>query len=102
MNAGVAAIWIATLAIVLVVVTPVVLNRCLRLVRASRNIREHFRHSLRAAEGIAENVAHVAALGATLEAAEGLREAAGQIDSRVVAVHALFQARLGPSEEAGA
>ncbi|GAC1650095.1 MAG: hypothetical protein NVS9B11_23250 [Candidatus Dormibacteraceae bacterium] len=89
-----AAIWIATLAIIVVVVTPYVLYLCWRLVRAARNIERHFAVTLTAAAGIAGSTSHVRALEDTIAVASGMLETAGKIDEHSAAIENLLVSRL--------
>ena len=89
-----ASIWIATLAIIVLVVTPYVLYLCWRLVRAARNIERHFAVTLKAAVGIAGNTSHVKALEDTIGVASGMLETAGKIDAHSAAIENLLVSRL--------
>lgn len=86
-------LWAIILAVV-VVLTPFVLNHALRLVKAARNVREHFRHALTAAGGIASHVNQVNALEATLQAGGALIDTATRIDEAAVAIDGVFRDRL--------
>ena len=93
LNPAVAAIWIATLVIV-VVITPFVLYRCWRLIRGAHNIEQHFRITLTAAVGIVGNTSHVVALEDTLGVAGGMLETAGNLDAHSAAIEGLLISRL--------
>lgn len=87
-------IWIVTLAIVVLVVTPLVLYLCWRLVRAARNIERHFAFTLEAAAGVAQNTAAVSALEDTIGVAGGMLETAGSIEKTSAAIENLLVTRL--------
>ena len=89
-----ATIWIVTLAIIVLIVTPIVLYRCWRLVRAARNIERHFAVTLEAAVGVAGNTSHVKALEDTISVASGMLETAGKIDTHSAAIENLLVSRL--------
>lgn len=86
-------VW-AIILVVVVLLTPMVLNHAVRLVKAARNVREHFRHALAAAGGIADHVGHVSALEATIQAGGALIDTATCIDETVVAIDGVFRDRL--------
>lgn len=87
-------IWIVTLAIVVLVVTPLVLYLCWRLVRAARNIERHFAITLQAAAGVVENTAAVPALEDTIAVASRMLETAVSIDETSAAIEKLLVTRL--------
>lgn len=89
-----AGIWIATLAIIVLIVTPYVLYLCWRLVRSARNIERHFAVTLTAAVGIVGNTSHVKALEDTIGVASGMLETAGKIDEHSAAIENLLVTRL--------
>ena len=86
-------IWIITLLIV-VLITPLVLYRCWRLIRAARNIEQHFRITFAAAVGVAGNTGHVKALEDTIGVAGGMLETAGELDKHSGAIEGLLISRL--------
>lgn len=94
MSAAVAVIWILTLAVVVVVITPLVLYLCWRLVRAARNIERHFAVTLQAAVGVVGSTAAVPALEDTIAVAGGMVETAGQLDQHSQAIKDLLVSRL--------
>lgn len=94
MNPWAAGIWIATLAIVVLVVTPLVLYLCWRLVRGARNIDRLFAVTLTAAAGIAGSTAQVRALEDTIAVAGGMLETAGRLDEHSGAIEGLLLSRL--------
>lgn len=86
-------IWIITLLIV-VLITPFVLYRCWRLIRAARNIEQHFRITLQAAVGVVGNTSHVKALEDTIAVAGGMLETAAGLDKHSGAIEGLLISRL--------
>lgn len=94
MDAWVAGIWIATLAVIVVIVTPYVLYLCWRLVRAARNVERHFTVSLAAAVGVAGSTSHVKALQDTIDVAGGILATAADIDQHSGAIEGLLVSRL--------
>lgn len=86
-------LWVIIL-VVVVLLTPLVLNHAIRLVKAARNVREHFRHALAAAGGIASHVSHVSALEATIQAGGALIDTTSHIDETAVAIDGVFRDRL--------
>lgn len=94
MNAWVAVIWIITLAIIVVLLTPLVLYMCWRLVRAARNIDRLFAVTYGAAAGILESTSHVPALEDTITAAGGMLQTAARLDEHSGAIEGLLVARL--------
>lgn len=93
MNPWVAAIWIVTL-VLIVLITPLVLYLCWRLVRAARNIDRLFRVTYAAAGGIVENTSHVTALEDTIAVAGGMLETAASLDAHAAAIEGLLLSRL--------
>jgi hypothetical protein len=94
MNIWVAIIWIVTLAVIVVVITPLVLYLCWRLVRSARNIDRLFSVTYAAAVGIVENTAHVTALEDTITVAGGMLETAAQLEQHSGAIEGLLLTRL--------
>lgn len=95
MNPGVvAAIWIVTLAIVVVLITPLVLYICWRLVRAARNIDRLFAVTYAAAAGVVDHTSHVPALEDTIAVAGGMLQTAGRLDEHSGAIEGLLVGRL--------
>jgi len=90
----VAAIWIITLAIIVLIVTPYVLYLCWRLVRGAHNIERHFAATLTAAVGIVGNTSHVKALEDTIGVAGGMLETAANLDAHSGAIEGLLVSRL--------
>ncbi len=90
----VAAIWIITLAIIVLIVTPYVLYLCWRLVRGAHNIERHFAVTLTAAVGIVGNTSHVKALEDTIGVAGGMLETAANLDAHSGAIEGLLVSRL--------
>ncbi|GAC1657534.1 MAG: hypothetical protein NVS9B1_15470 [Candidatus Dormibacteraceae bacterium] len=88
-----AGIWIATLAIV-VLITPLVLYHCWRLIRGAHNIERHFYVTLQAAVGVVGNTSHVKALEDTIGVAGGMLETAGNLDAHSAAIEGLLISRL--------
>lgn len=87
-------IWIITLAVIVLAVTPLVLYLCWRLVRASKNIEQHFAITLKAAVGVVGGTAAIPALEDTISVAGGMLETAGSIDARSGAIVNLLATRL--------
>lgn len=94
MSAWIAAIWIATLAVIVVFLTPLVLYMCWRLVRAARNIDRLFGVTYAAAGGAVEHTSHMGALEDTIAAAGGMLETAGRLDQHAGAIEGLLVQRL--------
>lgn len=94
MNAWVAALWILTLAVIVVFLTPLVVYMCWRLVRAARNIDRLFAVTHAAAAGVVEHTSHVKALEDTISVAGGMLDTAGRLDQHSGAVEALLISRL--------
>lgn len=94
MNPWVAVIWIATLAVIVFVLTPLVLYMCWRLVRAARNIDRLFAVTYAAAGGVVEHTGQVKVLEDTIEVAGGMLETAGRLDQHSGAIEALLLGRL--------
>lgn len=94
MNIWVAGIWILTLAVIVVFLTPLVLYMCWRLVRAARNIDRLFSVTYAAAGGIVEHTSHVKALEDTIAVAGGMLETAGRLDQHSGAIEGLLLSRL--------
>jgi hypothetical protein len=94
METAIAVIWIVTLALIVVVITPLVLYLCWRLVRGAHNIERHFAVTLTAAVGVAGNTGHVKALEDTIEVAGGMLETAGNLDTHSGAIEQLLIGRL--------
>ena len=94
MNPWVAAIWILTLVVIVLVLTPLVLYLCWRLVRAARNIDRLFSVTYDAAAGIVEHTSHVRALEDTIEVAGGMLETAGELNRHSGAIEQLLVGRL--------
>ncbi len=93
-NEAVVIIWIVTLAMVVLVITPLVLYLCWRLVRATRNIERHFAVTLQAAVGVVESTAAVPALEDTIAVASGMLETAAALDQHSEAIKNLLVSRL--------
>lgn len=93
MEEAIATVWIVTLVIVLIL-TPVVLYLCWRLVRGARNIEHHFEVTLKAATGVAAGTAAIPALQDTITVAGGMLQTAGSIDQHSGAIAGLLAARL--------
>lgn len=89
----VATIWIFTLAIV-VLITPLVLYRCWRLIRGAHNIERHFAVTLEAAVGVVGNTSHTKALEDTIGVAGGMLETAADLDAHSGAIEGLLIGRL--------
>lgn len=94
MDSAVATIWILTLAIIILVVTPYLIYLCWRLVRAAHNIERHFSVTLEAAGGIAGNTVHVSALEDTIGVASGMLGTAANLDAHSGAIEGLLIGRL--------
>ncbi len=86
-------IWLVTL-VLIVLITPLVLYLCWRLVRAARNIKRHFAVTLQAAAGIAGSTAAVPALEDTIATAGGILTTAGSVDKTSGAIEELLVGRL--------
>jgi len=87
-------IWILTLAVIVVAVTPLVLYLCWRLVRGARNIERHFGVTLQAAVGVVGSTAAVPALEDTIQVAVGMLETAAALDQPSEAIKNLLVSRL--------
>ena len=87
-------IWIVTLALIVVVVTPLVLYLCWRLMRAARNVHRHFEVTLAAAAGVVKSTSHVRALEDTIAVAGGMLETAQALDQHSGAIERLLLSRL--------
>lgn len=87
-------VWIISLAIIVLVVTPLVLYLCWRLVRGARNIEHHFALTLQAAVGVIKSTAAVPALEDTIKVAAGMLDTAGSIDKSSGAIEGLLVGRL--------
>ncbi len=94
MNPWVAAVWIASLAVIVVFLTPLVLYLCWRLVRAARNIDRLFTVTYAAAVGVVESTSHEKALEDTIAVAGGMLETAGRLDQHSAAIEGLLLSRL--------
>ncbi len=86
-------IWLVTLALI-VLITPLVLYLCWRLVRAARNIERHFAVTLEATAGIVTSTAAVLALEDTIATASGILTTAGSVDKMSGAIEELLVGRL--------
>ena len=93
MDAAIATIWIVTLAVI-VLLTPLVLYLCWRLVRGAKNIEHHFEVTLKAATGVAAGTAAIPALQDTIGVAGGMLQTAGSIDQHSAAIVGLLASRL--------
>ena len=93
MSVWVAVVWIFALVVILIV-TPLVLYMCWRLVRSARNIDRLFSVTYQAAAGVIENTAHVKALEDTISVAGGMLETAGNLDQHSGAIEGLLLTRL--------
>ena len=94
MDPVIAGIWIVTLAVIVLIVTPYVLYLCWRLVRGAHNIERHFAVTLTAAVGVLGNTSHVKALEDTIGVAGGMLETAGKLDAHSAAIEGLLVSRL--------
>ena len=94
MDVVVATIWIVTLLTIVLVMVPLILPLCFRLVKASYNIRHHFEVTLEAAVGVVGNTAPVTALADTITVAGGMLETAGSIDAQAASIEGLLVGRL--------
>ncbi len=94
MNPWVAAVWIATLVVIVVFLTPLVLYLCWRLVRAARNIDRLFAVTYASAVGVVEHTSHEKALEDTIAVAGGMLETAGRLDQHSGAIEGLLLSRL--------
>lgn len=94
MDPGVAVIWIVTLAVIVLIVTPYVLYLCWRLIRGAHNIELHFAVTLQAAVGVVGNTSHTKALEDTIGVAGGMLETAGKLDEHSAAIEGLLIGRL--------
>jgi hypothetical protein len=91
--AAVEIIWLVTL-VLIVLITPLVVYMCWRLVRAARNVERHFAVTLQAAAGIARSTAAVPALEDTIATAGGILTTAGSVDKTSGAIEELLVGRL--------
>ena len=87
-------IWIVALAIIVLVVTPLVVFQCRRVVRAAHNIERHFAVILTAAAGVVAATAATTELGGTISAAGELLDTAGSIEHTSAAIEELLTSRL--------
>lgn len=87
-------IWIITLLIIVLVVTPLVLTLCWRLVQGAKDIHHNFEGTLTAAAGVVKNTSYVPALKDTITVAGGMLETAGKIDEHSGAIEQLLITRL--------
>ena len=94
MDEAIVTLWIVTLAIIVVAVTPYVLYLCWRLVRGAHNIERHFAVTLAAAAGVVGNTSHVKALEDTITLAGGMLETAAGLDAHSGAIEGLLVSRL--------
>ncbi len=88
-------IWIVTLAIIVLVLTPLLLYYCWRLVRAAHNIERHFAVTLTAAVGVVHSTAATSELSATIATAKEMLSTAGSIEQTSTAIEDLLLSRLG-------
>ncbi|MHB1523723.1 MAG: hypothetical protein ACYCS9_04595 [Candidatus Dormibacteria bacterium] len=87
-------IWAVTLAIIVLVMTPLVVFHCRRLVRAAHNIERHFAVILAAAAGVVAATAATAELAGTITTAGELLDTAGSIEQTSAAIEDLLTGRL--------
>ncbi len=87
-------VWILTLLIIVVLITPLVLTLCWRLVLGARDIHHNFAGSLGAAAGVVKNTSYVGALQDTIGVAGGMLETAGGLDQHSGAIEKLLVGRL--------
>ena len=87
-------IWILTLLIIVLLITPLVLTLCWRLVLGARDIHHNFEGSLGAAAGVVKNTSYVPALQDTIGVAGGMLETAGKLDQHSGAIEQLLLGRL--------
>ncbi|MHB8718271.1 MAG: hypothetical protein ACYDAC_05170 [Candidatus Dormibacteria bacterium] len=87
-------LWDVALLIVIAVIVPLVIYRCIRLVRGARGIAVNFHATLQAAAGVAANTAPTGvALDQTIAVATDILATAGQIDGHAAAIEGLLQQR---------
>lgn len=85
-------LWIVGL-VVAVLVIPVVVSLLHRLWRAAYHIERYAAETLRAGVGVAGNTEHIAALNQTIQAATGILDTAGAIDTHAAAIEKLLADR---------
>ena len=94
MDGTIETIWIVTLAVIVLIVTPYVLYLCWRLVRGAHNIERHFAITLAAAAGVAGSTSHVKALEDTISVAGGMLATAADLNAHSGAIEGLLVSRL--------
>jgi len=87
------AIWIALLAIIVVVIVPLAVSLLRRGLAAARNIDTYFADMLTAGVGIAGNTAAVPALDKTIELAVAMKPVADNIEAKTGVVAGLLASR---------
>ncbi len=87
------AIWIALLAIIVVVIVPLAVSLLRRGLAAARNIDAYFADMLTAGVGIAGNTAAVPALDKTIELAVAMKPVVDNIEAKTGVVAGLLASR---------
>ena len=90
---GVIAVWIAALAIVLIVVVPVAVTLLQRALRAARDIERYFLDMKDAGVAIAGNTSAIPALNDTIKTAVAMKPVAESIRDKSAAVAGMLAQR---------
>lgn len=95
MSGSALAVWIVTLLIVAVVITPLALSLLARALAAARSIETYLADMREAANRIAAHTKAVPALDRTIETAVAMRPVAEAIEAKTGAVTSLLGERAG-------